>query len=338
MTEQAIDEVLKLDDEVLRRLFQNLLRVRRLDEYGVACLSRGAIKVFWHSAQGHEAVGVGACTDLRADDYLYYHYRGHGLPYLVPKGLDPRLLFAEHRGKVTGVTRSLSAFHVAEPSIGVYGWSGILGVQFGVAAGYGMTAKFNGRQQVAMCFFGDGSANKGQFYESLNLSAIHQTPVVWILENNGLAVHVPIELHHAAPSGTYVDIAEALGLPTALVDGLDVLAVKAAVDEAVARGRAGGGPTFIECTTSRFRAHSEGLPDLSAARPRSDEEIEAARRRDPVSSFTQLLLEHGVLTTEDVETLEVEIREEIDEIERFCETSPEPDPATFDLDAATYAS
>jgi len=323
------------DDQKLA-LHRGMARVRRLDEFGIDAGRRGKLTLFWHSCRGSESVGVAACSQLRPDDYLYYHYRGHGLPYLVPKGVDPALIFAEHFGKTTGSCHGLSGFHTVAPEVGVYGWGGLLGPQFSIAAGYAMTAKLNGRGQVSTCFFGDGSTNKGQFHESLNVSALWDLPVVWVLENNGIAQFTPLEEHHAGPSGHFVELASAYGIPSELVDGGDMDALHTTMRRAIERARRGEGPSFVECVVQREHGHVMQFPHLRGVEPMSDDEIAAIRALDALDHFEQALLDEGLLTPARLDEIHAEDDAEVAALERFVDESP--DPGAIDFHAATFSS
>lgn len=315
--------------------YRTMVRVRRFDRLASEALQRGAIKLFWHGAEGHEASGVGAVSALAPDDYLYYHYRGHGLPYLLAKGVDPKYIFAEHYGKATGTCHSLSGFHTVAPELGVYGWAGFLGVQFGITVGYGKAAKLEGRGRVAMCLFGDGSANKGQFHESLNMSALWTLPVVWVCENNRWASSTSLEEHLSAPSGTYIEQASSYGMPSTHVDGGDVEAVYQAASDAVARAREGSGPSYIETSVFRPFAHAQGLSMPLAHHDRVYDPEDWATQ-DPIVRYERDLVGHGLLTPELIAAIVAEADSEAERIEQFCAESLEPDGHSIDLMSIGY--
>jgi acetoin:2,6-dichlorophenolindophenol oxidoreductase subunit alpha len=315
---------MELTDTDRRRLLTDMVRVERLDQFAQEANKRGDIKIFWHSAEGHVAPGVAAVCNLRPDDYLYYHYRGHGLPYLLPLGVDPGKMMAEHYGKATGYCESLSAFHVVAPEIGVYGWSAWLGVQFGVTLGYGRAAKTNRRGQVAMCVFGDGAANKGQFHESLNMSALWQLPILWICENNQRSVATDLSEHLSAPSGTYVEQARSYGIPSTHVDGGDPEAVWSAVADAVARAREGGGPSYVESKIYRPFPHVQGvsfrdIKDSPGAAQSSFEEVNAVRL------YAEKLVADGVVSRAELKAIKADADAEARRVEEFAQGSPCPD-------------
>ena len=319
---------MKLEKEQLIKLYTNLVRTRKMDELVVRALAEGKVTGFFHSGQGEEAVGVGGCSFLRKDDYIYPHHRGHGLAHTISKGASPKGFFAEHCGKATGGAKGVAGFHGAHPEIGIFGGAGTIGSQFPVSVGWALAAKKRGTGQVVVCFFGDGSSNRGTLHEAMNLAAVWKLPIVWVCENNQYAQFMPIK--DAYPREDIADMATAYGMPGVVVDGQDVIAVHEAVQAAVARARAGDGPSLVECKTYRYRAHVEGVPDWAHADLRPEEEIEAWKKRDPIKLFQEKLLEQGVLTQEDVERIDREATAEVEEVERFAMESPIPDPAILD--------
>ena len=322
-----------LEKEQLIRLYTNLVRARKLDETVVSGIAEGKTVAFFHSGQGEEAVGVGGCTFLREDDYIYPHHRGHGVAHTISKGMSPKGFLAEHFGKATGSAGGIAGFHAAEPEIGIMGAAGTIGSQFPVSLGWGLAAKKRGKGQVVVCFFGDGSSNRGTLHEAMNLAAVWKLPIVWVCHNNLYAQFMPIK--DAYPKEDIADLAAGYGMPGVVVDGQDVVAVHEAVEAAVSRARAGEGPSFVECKTYRYRAHVEGVPDVSHAQPRPAEEVEAWKKRDPIKLFGERLLEQGILSQDDIEKIDREAAAEIDEAERFAMDSPAPDPAI--LEKALYA-
>jgi TPP-dependent pyruvate/acetoin dehydrogenase alpha subunit len=323
-----------LTDEQKLSLFRNLLRASRMDEYACRCLKQGAIKLFWHSSAGMEAVGVGGASVLAPHDYVWYHYRGHGLPYLLGRGGDPKLLFAEHFGKASGCAQGRSGYHIVAPDVGIFGFFGFLGAGLGVAVGYGMSAKRRGEGQAVLCGLGDGTATRGNIHESLNMAALWKLPIVYLCENNGMVVHTPQSGTYAGPSGDYKELVESYGIPARVVDGQDVFAVAEAVTKALQHARSGQGPVFVEAKTFRYHSHTEGQADLRYSTPREAE----GKDRDPLSIARARLISEGLLTEGRVDALEQEIEAEIAEIDRFSREAPDFVPTNESLHAATYAS
>ncbi|MBU2547689.1 MAG: thiamine pyrophosphate-dependent dehydrogenase E1 component subunit alpha [Proteobacteria bacterium] len=324
---------MKLEKEDLLKLYRNLARARVLDQLAIKMLSEGKFMGFYHSAFGGEAPGVGGTTFLRQDDYIYPHHRGHGIPHACGKGGDLQPFFAEHCGKATGTTKGMTGFHGCDPEHGMYGGGGTIGSAFPLSVGWALAAKKNGRGQVSVCFFGDGSMGRGTFHEAMNMAANWKLPVVWVCENNGMGQYVPIK--DAYPLDDIANMASAYGIPGVVVDGQDVVAVAEAVVAAVERAREGKGPSLIECKCLRFRSHAEGIPDWYHAEKRSEEEVKELMKRCPVALYRNRLLEQGLLTQEDAERIDRELAEEAAEIERQCDEAPFPDPSV--LENAVYA-
>ena len=318
-------------------LYRQLIRFRVLDDLGLRLLGDGRIKMMWHSSAGHEAIGLGVVGALKTDDYLYYNYRGHGLQQVVPKGVDPKAVFAEHAYQAAGSTGGVSGFHIAAPEVGVFGWTGILGAQFGITVGYGQAAKRNGQGQVAVCMFGDGSANKGQFHESLNLSALYRLPVLWVCENNGYSMLVPLDRHLSSPEQTYVNQVQSYGIRTWTVDGRDVDAVRKVTLEALEHLRRGDGPAYIEASAFRRGPHVVGIPDYRSGRPRPAEELAAWPDWDPVALYERKLTDEGILDADLIAKAYAEARQEGLDIERYLELGRKTEFSSLDLNRLIYA-
>lgn len=325
---------MKLEKDQLKKLYVNLVRTRAFDQAAVRWMAEGKLLSFFHPAFGGEAPGVGGTTFLRPDDVIYPHLRGHGLPHLIGKGADPKTYMAEHCGRSTGAGGGLGAVHAEYPELGIYGGGGTIGSGFPVSVGWALAAKKNGRGQVVVCFFGDGTSNRGTFHEAANMAAVWKLPVIWVCENNGIAQYVPIA--EAYPLEDLASLAAGYGMPGVVVDGQDVAAVAEAVNIAVERARAGKGPSFIECKTARFGAHGVGNPDAIHGEPRDPKEIEELKKRDPLILFRTRLLEQGILSEADVERIDQEAQAEVEETERFIDESPFPDDPAL-LDRALYA-
>jgi len=324
---------MRLTKQDYLRLYRNLVRARAYDVMFARRLRGGKLLAFYHQAEGGEAPGVGSCTFLRQDDFLYPHYRGHAVPHMLSKGIDPKAYLAEHCGKANGMSNGLSAFHPCAPEFGVYGWCGAVGFQFHVSVGFGMAAKRNRRGQVVMSNFGDGATNRGLMHEAFLMATRWELPIIWVCENNGLAMFVPYEDVYKAEH--IADLAKGYGMPAEVVDGQDVIAVAKAAIKAIERARSGGGPSFIECKTTRFNEHDIGTPDLVGTRKRTPEEIETLRQRDPVKICRDKLLKSRVLTQKLIQQIDREVAAEIEEAERFADAGPLPEPSV--LETALYA-
>lgn len=307
------------------KLYTNMVRVRKLDEFIVQAFynKRLAVNVF-HSQQGQEAVGVGACTFLKPDDYMFHTHRGHGLCESIAKGLPAKAIVAEHFGKVTGSCKGMGFFHNCAPELGFFGMGGTVGGEFTVGPGVALAAKLRGKGQVTAIFLGDGATGRGTLHEGMLMSANWKLPVLWLCSNNGMSMWVPVEV--SFPKENIADMAYGYGIPASIVDGQDVEAVYEAVQAAVERGRAGEGPSFIEFKTCRFRAQAEGIPDKCEDGLRSEELVNAWKQRDPIQLYREKLLNEGVLTGADIERIDREADQEIAEAEKFAKESPPPTP------------
>ncbi|MEW6265968.1 MAG: thiamine pyrophosphate-dependent dehydrogenase E1 component subunit alpha [Thermodesulfobacteriota bacterium] len=315
-----------LTKEQLLTLYTNLVRTRAFDQTFVRRLTEGKLLGFFHPADGGEAPGVGACSFLRKDDFLYPHIRGHGLPHMISKGADPKLYLAEHTGKSTGLCLGLSTFHGVAPELGLMGVAGTIGSGFPVSVGLGLAAKKNGRQQVVVCCFGDGTSNRGTLHEAFLMAANWKLPVVWVCENNGVGMFVPVKDSH--PVEDIASLAQGYGMPSAVVDGQDVMAVAEAVMLAVQRAREGKGPSMIEAKCHRFCPHAIGIPDYKGAELRTEAEIKELREKyDPIMLCEKKLLAQGALTQEDIDRIKAAAAAEVAAAEKFADESPVTDPA-----------
>jgi len=230
-------------------------------------------------------------------------------------------MVAELLGREAGACRGKGgSMHIADVHKGMLGANGIVGGGFPLATGAGLTAKFNGRGQVAVCFFGDGASNQGTFHESLNLASIWKLPVIFVAENNGYAESTPVTYHMSCR-----DIAErAVGydMPGVTIDGLNVLAVYEAAGEAIARARRGEGPSLIECKTYRYYGHFEG----DAITYRTKEELASFMARDAIQALRQSLQDHDMASAEELDAIDKQVQARIDEAWRFAEAAPFPAP------------
>jgi pyruvate dehydrogenase E1 component alpha subunit len=327
---------MSLTKEQLVQLYTNMVLTRKIDELIVKGIAEGKVVAFFHSGQGNEAVAVGIASFLRKDDYVYPNHRGHGMAACVARSDDIRDIkyaLAEHYGKSTGFGGGITGFHGADPEKGMFGGGGTIGSAFSISVGLALAAKKNGRGQVMVCCFGDGSTGRGPMHEAMNMAAVWKLPIIWVCENNQYAQFMPIK--EAIPNENVADYARGYNMPSVVVDGQDVLAVIEAVHQAVERARKGEGPSFVECKTYRYRAHGEGVPDLVHADPRPQAEIDAWKKRDPILLLHKKLLKDKVLTQAGVEKIEHETQAITDAAEKFSMESPVTDSAI--LEKLVYA-
>jgi 2-oxoisovalerate dehydrogenase E1 component len=318
----AIEPAVSADKARLLGFFRQALLIRLCEEQLARSHQRGLIHGACHTYVGQEAIAVGICAHLRADDVVLSTHRGHG--HALAKGVPPRELFAELFGRQTGCSRGRGgSMHLFAPEIGLMGTSGIVGPCILQAAGAGYSFRLLKTDRVAVAFFGDGAVNNGAFHEGLNLAGIWKLPVLFVCENNEFATEVPFA--YSAGNPGVATRAPSYGLPGVEVDGNDVRAVWEAGGEAVRRARDGGGATLLECKTYRTRPHAEGMGDFSY---RTREEVAAWKVRCPIERIRRWLLEKGLANVAELAAIETEIKDRVDDAQGFAEASPWPDAAS----------
>ena len=311
----------RVDAELARRLMSQMLLLRRFEEKAAEMYALGKIGGFLHLYIGQEAVGVGATSTLRPDDYAIASYREHG--QCLAKGSDPRRVMAELFGRRDGLSKGKGgSMHLFDKSVNFLGGHAIVGAHLPLAAGAAFAVKYQGGDQVVLCYFGDGAVPEGEFHESMNLAALWKLPVIYLCENNRYAMGTAI--HRALAQTEIWRFAETYGIPGEAVDGMDVLAVRECVGRAVERARRDKTPTLIEARTYRFRGHS--MRDPAGAVYRTKEEVERERQRDPIQLFSERCLREGVLTDAEIKAMEKSAYDQVDEAVVFAESSPEPPP------------
>lgn len=311
------------------KLYTNMVRVRKLDELLVSAYYDGKLAgPFFHSQQGQEAIGVGACSFLNQDDYIWYTHRGHGLCEVISKGLPPRRFIAEHYGKATGSSQGIGFINSCYPERGIFGLGGTVAGESTLAAGTALAAQMRATGQITACFFGDGAVGEGSLHTAMLMSANWKLPVLWLCSNNGMSMWVPVE--KAYPKENIADLAFGYGIPARVVDGQDVIAVYEATREAIDRARGGQGPSFIEFKTIRYRCQTEGSPDTCLDGLRSEEKVdEWKKKRDPIRLFQNRLLSEGVLSQGEMDRIHQDVLKEIEEAEQFALNSPVPEPGVL---------
>jgi TPP-dependent pyruvate/acetoin dehydrogenase alpha subunit len=310
-----------IDTPALRQMYERMVRIRAFEEKATLLFQEGKLPGFLHSSVGQEAVPVGVTFDLRPDDYITSNHRGHG--HVIAKGMPLPSMFAELFGKAEGSNRGRGgSMHIMSFALGILGANGIVGAGIPIAAGAALSAALRGSGQVAVSFFGDGGANNGAFHEGVNLAAIWDLPVVFVCENNQYAESTPQSTTTRVPRIS--DRASAYGIPGETVDGNDLFAVYEAASRAIARARAGEGPTLLEAVTYRWHGHYIGDPAVY----RSEDEVEAWKARDPLPPVRRELASRPGVGEEGVEALEAEVRREVEEAAAWAEALPDPDPAT----------
>jgi pyruvate dehydrogenase E1 component alpha subunit len=301
-------------------IYRTMVRIRKFEEKALKLFEANVLRGSVHLCIGQEAIASTVCSRLSKDDYITSTHRGHG--HCIAKGAKTDLAMAELMGKATGYCKGKGgSMHIADVTEGNLGANAIVGAGIPIATGGGLAAKLRGSKQAVVCFFGDGASNQGAFHEGINLAAVWKLPVVFICENNlyGISVHT----RESTSVENIADRAAAYNIPGHCIDGNDVFAVDEAVEKALARARAGEGPTLIEAKTYRWMGHWTGDPQVY----RTKEEVEGWKKKCPILRLRKHLLEEGVLSEKEIEAIETEAQAEIDYAEKFARESPDPDPA-----------
>jgi len=296
-------------------LLRQMLLIRRFEERAAELYQVGKIRGFLHLYIGEEAVAVGAIQALAPEDAIVATYREHG--QALARGIPAGALMAEMFGKANGVSRGHGgSMHFFDVSRRFYGGHAIVGGGLPIAAGLALADQLQSRMRVTACFFGDGAVDEGEFHESLNMAALWKLPVLFICENNLYAMGTALARHQSM-----TDIAlkaQAYGMPGETVDGMDVLAVESGARRAAEHVRSGRGPFLLEARTYRFGAHSLADPELYRAR----EEVEHWKERDPITVFSGRLGDWGLMSDDDLASLEAEVLDEIDASVAEAEAGP----------------
>ncbi len=331
-TERTVPEFktdsVELDKEEGLMLYEDMVLGRTFEDKCAEMYYRGKMFGFVHLYNGQEAVSTGVIRSMRpGEDFVTSTYRDH--VHALSAGVPAKEVMAELFGKETGCSKGRGgSMHMFSKEHNLLGGFAFVAEGIPVATGAAFQAKYRrevmgdeNADQVSACFFGDGASNNGQFFECLNMAALWKLPMIYVVENNKWAIGMA---HDRATSQPEIyKKASVFGMTGVEVDGMDVLAVRAAAQEAVARARAGEGPTLIEALTYRFRGHSLADPDEL----RSPEEKEFWQARDPITRFATYLTEHDLATSEELKAIDQKIQQEIEEAVDLAQSSPEPDPS-----------
>jgi pyruvate dehydrogenase E1 component alpha subunit len=302
----------------LRSLLGTMYRIRAFEEKVDELFMRGEVHGTTHLSIGEEATAVGALLALRSDDYITSTHRGHG--HCIAKGADLNLMVAELLGKETGYCRGRGgSMHIADVKSGNLGANGVVGGGIPIATGVGLSIQLQEKDNVCLCFFGDGAANEGTFHEAINMAAIWDLPVVYLCENNQYGMSMSTK--RSMRNETIAQRATAYGIPGERVDGNDVFVVYKAVHAAVLRARAGEGPTLIESYTYRYKGHSKSDQN----RYRTRDEIREWQQRDPIQRYISFLTMQGIMNQEEIQQEEATAYKAIEEAYQFALHSPDPD-------------
>jgi TPP-dependent pyruvate/acetoin dehydrogenase alpha subunit len=309
----------KLAPEQLLEMFYWLKLMRGFDLRLSTLVKQGKVRSGVYTGIGQEAIIVGTCFGLRKEDFICPLHRDLGS--FLMKGVEPRVMMSQMFAKTTGLSKGRdSALHSGVTELGIFGNTSMLGANLPIAAGIGYTFKMEKVDNVVVAYFGEGASNTGDFHEALNFAGVQQLPIVFVCENNQYAYSVPLEKSMAIDDVAIR--AEGYGFDGVAINGNDVLAVYQASLGAIARARAGDGPTLIECKTYRWHGHSEH----DKAFYRTDEELAMWKSRDPIPTFTTYLRSRHVLDDQKQKDVEARVASVIDEAVEFAMNAPDPAP------------
>lgn len=316
---------MKLSKKELHRLFFEMMRIRRVQLAIESRYPENEMKTPVHLCIGQEAVAVGVCANLKKNDYINSNHRGHG--HYLAKGGSLRALIAELYGRESGCSKGRGgSMHLVDTSAGIFGSSSIVGGGISIGTGMGLAIKMRKKNNVSVIFFGDGAADEGVLYESINFAVLKKLPVIFVLENNQYSVCSNVSarqagdnIFHTMPSGL---------LMTKIVDGNNVLQVYDSAGKAVIRARMGRGPSFIECRTYRIRGHA-GCESQDMSGYRSVEEIEHWKTLCPVASFQKKLVKNKLITPNEIKKMENKIDKQIKDAFAFARQATPPASETL---------
>ena len=313
----SVTKPAELDVSTLEEWFSRMQLIRAFDTRVVELFNQKLIRGSAHPYIGMEASAVGVCSALGPDDYITATHRGHG--HCLARGLDPARMLAEILGRESGYCRGKGgSMHITAMEHGMLGADAIVGGSHAISVGAAYGLKLRGRDSVVVCFFGDGASNEGSFHEACNLASVLEAPVVFVCENNQWALSTPVQ--SVMKIENIADRAASYGFPGVVADGNDVLAMHEAAAEAVARARAGSGPTLIEAKTYRMTAHSAFATGATS----TEEELAAWRKKDPIDRLARHLLDRGVSQAR-LDELVAKVAEEIERATKSAiEAAPPP--------------
>lgn len=312
--------------EELFRFYRDMLLIRRFEEKAGQMYGMGHIRGFCHLYIGQEGVAVGVQSALRDDDTVITGYRDHG--HLLAAGVDPKLVLAELTGRAGGISKGKGgSMHMFSKEKNFYGGHGIVGAPVPLGTGLGFAHAYRNQEAASVTYFGDGAANQGQTYESFNMAALWDLPVLFIVENNQYAMGTSVK--RASAQTELFRRGECVGVPGQVMDGMNVLEVRAVVEESLKKVRARKGPVLLEAQTYRYRGHSMSDP----AKYRTRDEVQKMRaEHDPIDQCKQRILEAGYAKEAELKEIDKEIKSQIAEAEEFAMSSPEPDMAELYTD------
>lgn len=315
-----------MNKEDYLNLYKKMYLIRLFEESCGENYSKGFIRGFLHLYIGQEAVAVGSIDSLQEKDYIVTHYRDHG--HAIARGLSTSGLMAELFGKETGVSKGKGgSMHLFDAEKNFMGGHAIVGAQMPLSAGFALASQYRKEDSVTVVYFGDGATNQGTFHETMNLASVWKLPMVFFLENNFYGMGTSVE-RIRTNGKSFSNLAEGYGIPSTVVDGMDVLAVKETTKEVVDKVRNGGGPALIEATTFRFQGHSMADP----AKYRESSEVDEWKKKDPVESFPNYILSKNIASQAEIDEVKKIVIDEMASAVKFATESNEPDLNSLDKD------
>ncbi|MCQ2499818.1 MAG: thiamine pyrophosphate-dependent dehydrogenase E1 component subunit alpha [Lachnospiraceae bacterium] len=309
-----------MDRERALWIYTTMNKIRAFEEKSYKFFEENKLRGSVHLYTGEEACAATVCSTLTDDDYITSTHRGHG--HCIAKGAELDKALAELMGRATGYCKGRSgSMHIADFSKGNLGANAIVGGGIPIATGAGLSIKMLKKTNVCVCFFGDGASNEGTFHESINFAAIHKLPVIFVCENNGFGISVPLEQSTAVED--IADRAVGYGIPGVIADGYDVLDLDEKFLAAKERALKGEGPTLLEVKTYRYRGHWTGDPETYRDRAVTEE----WKAKDAIVRFGNYMVENGLATQEEIDKIQADVNEEMDKAAEFALNSPLPDPA-----------
>jgi pyruvate dehydrogenase E1 component alpha subunit len=316
----------KASKDELVEFYRQMLLIRRFEEKAGQLYGLGLIGGFCHLYIGQEAVAVGIQSALTVGkDSVITGYRDHG--HMLAYGIDPKLIMAELTGRAAGISRGKGgSMHMFSVEHKFYGGHGIVGAQVSLGTGLGFAHKYNNDGGLCVAYFGDGASNQGQVYESFNMAELWKLPIIFVIENNQYAMGTSV--NRSSAEDQLYRRGESFRIPGLQVNGMDVLAVRGATEEALKWVKGGNGPIILEMKTYRYRGHSMSDP----AKYRSREEVQSVREKsDPIEGVKKRLEDAG-MSEADLKAIDQQIRKIVSEAADFAEVSPEPEPAELYTD------
>lgn len=315
-----MSDLSKYPKEFLTNLLEVMLRIRKFEEKAAECFTKGMLAGNIHLCIGQEGSCAGAAAALELRDFITSTHRGHG--HCLAKGAKTDQAIAELFGKKTGYCGGKGgSMHIVDVDLGILGANGIVGGGIPIAAGSALASKIRGSDEVTLCFFGDSASNEGFFHEAINMAAAWKLPVVFLCENNGYGVSVPI--HKVTNTENLSVRAKAYDIPGLTVDGSDVVDVYEATKQAVDRARKGEGPSLVEVKVFRWQGHYCGDP--AVYRPK--EYLEDAHKNDPIALFKKRLVKSKVASAEEIDAIDKAMHDEIEAAADWADKGDYPDPA-----------